>query len=104
MVTAICLPRLQPLAEDVSASGRPINFLPREKKYLIGTLERILSNKSSDKMKRRVSKAFSRRELNNNKAGFLTRHGLQASSPLEESREVTQEPHAKGEANRLRSS
>ncbi|XP_073233131.1 fibrinogen C domain-containing protein 1-like isoform X2 [Porites lutea] len=35
----------------LSLSGRPINFPPREKKNLIGTLERILSNKSSDKMK-----------------------------------------------------
>ena len=84
-----------------------IHKCSRSLKYLIGTLERIFSNKSSDKMKRWVSKAFSRRELNNNNnnnAGFPTRHSLQASSPFGESREVTQEPHAKGDANLLRSS
>ena len=60
MVTAICLPRLQPLAEDVSASGRPINFPPRAKNISLEPWKGFCQTRALIKWKGEFQKPFSK--------------------------------------------
>ena len=70
MVTAICLPRLQPLAEDVSASGRPINFPPREKNISLEPWKGFCQTRALIKWKGEFQKPFPEENSTTTRPGF----------------------------------